>query len=291
MSNIEPALPKKTIEHNRWTEREVEILISMASVFVDQGKRIRWREIAQETGHHESSCVLKYHTIRSRIAGRLARELIDADLAVKKTLKPEPPRARIIGPVKNPKWTAEEMALLEKLHSDGLSWTEVADRLHRTEGACTTKMSDIRRSRAKVTGDPPLKSRVPWSEEDVAELIRLREVEKMLWSDIDKRFNRAAGASCCKYQGLRRGNEQVSKYGAGGRINTTEVDRLRMARRALAHQTLTAAFFGDPLPGYSALDKMRAGIVDEALPDRYHTRWDSRVANRPRITLATEPMR
>lgn len=287
---IEPALPKKKLGRNKWTEAEVDTLMSMAAEFTKQNKRVRWREIAAATGHHESSCALKYHTLRSRAAGRLARELVDADLAAKHTGKPQPP-VIIASPSGTRRWTAEEIALLEKLHNDGLSWSAVADRLDRTEGSCATKLSDIRRARAKVTGDPPLKARIAWREEDVAEVIRLREVERMVWADIDRRLNRPAGSSCCKYESLRRGREQVSKHGGGGRIDFAELGREREARRSLAHPTLTAAFFGDPLPGYSALDKRLAGIADDSLPPAYHTRFEGAQASRPKITLATEPMR
>lgn len=57
------------------------------------------------------------------------------------------------------------------------------------------------------------------------------------------------------------------------------------------YTTLTAAFFRDPPPGRSALDKMRAGITDDDLPHDYRTHAEARMANRPKITLATEPMR
>lgn len=54
------------------------------------------------------------------------------------------------------------------------------------------------------------------------------------------------------------------------------------------YKTLTAAFFRDPPPGRSALDKRRAGVPDAYPPTDYAKAYEAR---RPRITLATEPMR
>lgn len=123
---IEPALPKKRIERNNWTHKEVDTLMSMASVFTEKGKRIRWREIAAATGHHESSCALKYHVVRSRAAGRLTRDLVDADLAVKYPVK----RPTSAGAY--PVWTADEDArLLTECHGRVIqghaAWREIAE--------------------------------------------------------------------------------------------------------------------------------------------------------------------
>lgn len=241
MTSIEPALPKKTIEHNRWTEREVEILMSMASVFTDKGKRIRWREIARETGHHESSCALKYHTIRSRAAGRLARELIDAELAVKDPVRKGRPVAA--GPY--PVWTQDEDdRLLKACAGDAIqgikAWQELAEAFPgRTFYAVRQRYLSLRNQAAGIVRDRDRMSR-------------------------PIRPQKRAPA------GIKAHPEPLPPA---------------------EYETITSAFFKDPPPGRSALDKMRAGIVDEALPDRYHTRWEAVQATRPKITLATEPMR
>lgn len=54
------------------------------------------------------------------------------------------------------------------------------------------------------------------------------------------------------------------------------------------YKTLTAAFFRDPPPGRSALDKMRAGVVEQLPPSNHREVY---YASRPKITLATEPLR
>ena len=54
------------------------------------------------------------------------------------------------------------------------------------------------------------------------------------------------------------------------------------------YKTLTAAFFRDPPPGRSALDKRNAGIGDDLPPSNH---CEVYYASRPKITLATEPLR
>jgi transposase len=239
------------------------------------------RDPTEILGHHESSCAVKYHAIRSRAAGRLARELIDADIAAKQPADPVTPKGGSER-IRSDGWSADEIARAETLRGDGKSVAEIADRLGRTEGSVATKLSRIRRDRGKIIGAPPLKSRTAWCEDDVAEVIRLREEEKLTWAEIDRRMNRPSGSSCYKYESLRRPKVDVSKYGGGGRIKPP-------ARSpAVEYATLTAAFFKDPPPGRSALDKMRAGLVEDLPPSNHREVY---YASRPKITLATEPMR
>lgn len=103
--------------------------------------------------------------------------------------------------------------------------------------------------------------RQTWTESDVQKMIRLREIDKMIWAEIDRELGRKAGSSCGKYDSLRRirtrEKMQVSKRGGGGRVDISEAEQQRAARRTLQHDSLTGAFFGDPLPGRSALDQKR----------------------------------
>jgi len=235
--SIEPALPKKTIEHNRWTEPEIDILMSMASVFTDQNKRIRWREIASATGHHESSCALKYHTVRSRAAGRLARDLIDADLAAKD--QPVKPAKAPYGGKGAPVWSAEDdvrllAACQGKIISGEAAWRKIA------EGFPGRSFLAVRQR-----------------------YMTLRKHADGILPDRD-RMSRPIRPD--RRQPVLNRSERLS---------------------AIDHTTITAAFFKDPPPGRSALDKKRAGIVDPPDP------VDRRIVHRPmaQITLATEPMR
>jgi hypothetical protein len=237
---IEPALPKKTLGRNSWTKGEVDILMSMAAEFTDQGKRIRWREIANATGHHEKSCALKYHTLRSRAAGCLTRDLVDADLALKDPVTPTRPTTAGAYPV----WSADEDARLlaacqGKAISGNAAWQKIA------EGFPGRSFCAVRQRHLT------LRQRADGIERDRAYRTRAKPQ-------------------------IRTVPDRKNKP-----------DRPQRAE----HLTLTSALLGDPLPGRSALDRRRAGIGDDELPSSYHTRWESRIANRPKITLATEPMR
>lgn len=78
------------------------------------------------------------------------------------------------------------------------------------------------------------------------------------------------------------GANQERVYGKASAHALTEL----AARKAAEYrQSPIAALLGEPLPGYSALDKRRAGLVEE--PDRAYRNW---MPAKP-VTLAGEPLR
>lgn len=99
-----PALPRKRIERKKWTEAEIVKLLSMVERFKSKGIRPRWREIAAATGHHENSCVVKYHAIRSRAADLETRKEIDAAAARPKFKAPAAHRVPLKPLVENPEF-------------------------------------------------------------------------------------------------------------------------------------------------------------------------------------------
>lgn len=112
-------------------------------------------------------------------------------------------------------------------------------------------------------------ARRPWTEEDWATLKRMH-AEGKTWSEIDKALGRPPRRSRSKWEN-ERGKERV------------RADRAAAATRLAPaeHQSLTAAFCGDPLPGRSALDRKRAGVAD---PEYF----DPKVMHQPkRPTLYT----
>lgn len=99
-----------------------------------------------------------------------------------------------------------------------------------------------------------------WTDDEIARMIEMREVQHMRWSEIDAALKRPLGGSSIKYESLRRPKlPSIHQNDAGGRI-TVSVDQEseRLARRqAATRRDLTAEVFGDPPPGFTALDKMR----------------------------------
>jgi hypothetical protein len=162
-----------------------------------------------------------------------------------------------------------------------------------------------------------MKKGSPWPQRDLDCLARLREGKKAKWAEIAAIFpGRTIGACQLAYHGIksRRLRDQQRALAQGLVANVSTASRL-LAVPPIAAPTrvmpppspstmrtsmlradaelrariellgATGGLLGDPMPGRSALDQKRAGIVDPpAAPDR-------RYPERPRapITLATEP--
>lgn len=171
--------PKKRIKRQKWTDAEIAQLLKLVDGFKARGLRPRWREIAAATGHHDNSCVVKYHSIRSREADLAARKEIDQKIAA-----------------------AEARPLFK----------------------------------TPVPHDVPMKPRV-----------------------------------------------QNPEFGRGTSTWRLQIDAEMRSR--IAVRGVTGGLLGDPMPGRSALDRRRAGIVDPPPP------IDHRTAKLPpKVTLATDPM-
>lgn len=158
-------------------------------------------------------------------------------------------------------WTPDEIALLEKLAADKVDRHEMARQCGHSAGSCLSTLSLLRRRRREAAktganvslGKGDIKNpRRFWTEADVQTLIRLRNVEGKLFSEIDRELGRAEGASCTKFQGLRRPSAVAAN---------TEVIGYQTPKPLVPHSTLTAAVLGDPLPGRSALDRKREGAL------------------------------
>ena len=104
-----------------------------------------------------------------------------------------------------------------------------------------------------------------WTDDDIARMIDMRERQCMTWSQIDAAMNRSPGGSCIKYESLRRPKlPSIHQNDAGGRITlSVQQESERIAReRAASRRDLTGAIFGDPPPGFTALDKMRSATTE-----------------------------
>lgn len=99
-----------------------------------------------------------------------------------------------------------------------------------------------------------------WTEEDIAYLFHKRDVEKKIWRVIGSELGRSTTAVQWKYEIIRHPREATPKIPIYVRCEkaSEETIRERNYRVNLFPTDLTAAFFNDPKPGYSALDKRRA---------------------------------
>lgn len=240
---------------------------------------------------------------------------------------------------RGPGWTAEETATLLRMIKRNAGWNEIADAVGRSVASCKNKLSHPSRyKRPSADVEDAIRrrgtKRSRWTPETEAELIRLREVEKLSWLDIDGHFGRMHGACSDKYSKLKQdaGNAEACATSPPAERQTppwseadmtlaqarwrelfvdagrgTHADRGRVCeaigaaidrtatvvasrlrthgvsfglhaaskplpqpveisqamidrearKRAEARRSLTARFFGDPAPGYSALDERR----------------------------------
>lgn len=104
------------------------------------------------------------------------------------------------------------------------------------------------------------KRAVMFSKSDIARIVRLRDVEGRSWKEVGRMMGR-------KYFYCRQAYEQSKIDAVTLDVSTCMVptrassDALAARERlmiAMEMRDFTAAFLGDPPPGYSALDRKRA---------------------------------
>lgn len=148
-------------------------------------------------------------------------------------------------------WTAAQKEMLLRLAAaEQQGWDEIAAECGHSEGSCRTTLNNLLRRIAEDHGvifgkDDPRCSKRYWSAADAAELRRLRTVEKLPFPEIDRRLGRAEGASAQKFRALRLEPP----------ADVVLTRAIHAPKYIPEHKTLTAAFFGDPQPGRSALDR------------------------------------
>lgn len=112
-----------------------------------------------------------------------------------------------------------------------------------------------------------------WSKKQVDTLRHLYEVERKSWEDISAVIGRTPWACRSKMHELRSGGQRNDGRRLAGIHNphsmTVRPDLLadREARfAALQRRTHTQEFFGDPPPGFSALDLARKRAQQDRRP-------------------------
>lgn len=109
----------------------------------------------------------------------------------------------------------------------------------------------------------------PWPAADLKELMKLGRLgfSTQDWTDIGAKFGRTAAASKVQYfYQLRKKNESTSQRAPSKKTTARQrLDRVLESQRPdkLPNpQSITALILGDPLPGRSALDRIRAGLAE-----------------------------
>lgn len=107
------------------------------------------------------------------------------------------------------------------------------------------------------------KPKRPWTADEVARLLQMRDVEKRKWTEIDQALGRGHASSAAKYELLRAEPAPSGIHDTGSRlVMPTRLEIERAARRdAELRRNLTQETFGDPPPGFSALDRRKSEVA------------------------------
>jgi len=138
-----------------------------------------------------------------------------------------------------------------------------------------------------------------WSEQEDQQILELCTGKSLIgdepWIGIAENFTGRSAMACRQrwfnLKARAEGKPPRARYRdrkANGRIQRRTHAEIVASKPAPPppHTSWAAEHLGDPPPGRSALDQKRAGIVDQPyVPDKRYSDY------RPRITLATEPMR
>lgn len=109
-------------------------------------------------------------------------------------------------------WTADQKATLVRMCQQNADWKDIAAAVGRTVASCKNKLSHPSRFTDRPSGLVRDVVRPRWTAATKAELIRLRDVEKLNWVDIDTHFGRMHGACSHMYNRLMGG---VARDGDG----------------------------------------------------------------------------
>jgi hypothetical protein len=146
-------------------------------------------------------------------------------------------------------WSVEDVALLKRLVEADTPNADISERMGRSVLSIKAKIS-------RMAMPKRLAVRSSWSDEASKQLLMLRDEMNLGWTEIAKRLDRAGSSCHTRYYILK--NPTVPHKVVQRDPVDAETHREWSRRLSLSHASLTAAFFGDPLPGCSALDKRHA---------------------------------
>lgn len=145
-------------------------------------------------------------------------------------------------------WTDDERALLDRLIADEQPLAVMVTQIGRSANSIRVHMRDMIFSR-----EAPLPDR-QWSAADIDEMRRMK-AKGLCFVRIGVKLRRTPRHCQEKFFDLSTG--KVPRAPVRNQV-TSKVAAQRKSRIALQHASITAAVFGDPLPGRSALDQRSA---------------------------------
>lgn len=94
---------------------------------------------------------------------------------------------------------------------------------------------------------------IPWSKDELDRLLYLRDVKAMSWPPIAEDLGRTKRSCQSRYWDIVNNRRRKALDGV-----TTIERKIHPSLNTNHYSSLTAMIFGDPLPGRSALDQMKA---------------------------------
>ncbi|MHC2867957.1 hypothetical protein ACVIYH_009090 [Bradyrhizobium diazoefficiens] len=143
-------------------------------------------------------------------------------------------------------WLDADVEQLRQLVASNAGNVEIARITGRTVLSVKSKINRL--------GIPArIKPQKSWPPEELAQLLMLKDEARLGWTEIGKRLGRSSGACWSKYHYVK--NAAPKNKVAQTEPVDQESHREWLHRMSLSPVNLTAALLGDPLPGYSALDR------------------------------------
>lgn len=160
--------------------------------------------------------------------------------------------------------TATKLQILD-LHARYPEMTsgEIADRLG---GHAPHVRATLSRARAAARG-PVIKirkkagTRSTFTQNDVEELVRMREIERKSWREISIATGRPLSTCSARYAEESKPSIYRDYAGCNRPKNIPDEIIADARRRAIADRSITSLLFGDPAPGQSALDKRQGAFA------------------------------
>lgn len=161
-------------------------------------------------------------------------------------------------------WSVEQDAELMRQRADGVDYADIGKHFDCTKGAIASRVRLIKKLEAlKAEGVPAKRRPRAYTAEDIATLLRMREVECKQFDEIGRVLKRSPQNCCDKYRSLRPNLYRKRKRVLRAK-QVTAISIVVPMVVAPAHASITSAFFGDPLPGRSALDQRLSRLTPAA---------------------------
>ncbi len=144
-------------------------------------------------------------------------------------------------------WTAEQDQALTALRADQFPWKEISRRLGRTVESCCARYRALTPQAARVRFRTSSRW-PPGSETKLKQLLAERKSIPQIAAELQ--MPRASVYSKVHYIASRKVHTELTS-----RVAVPTACLVDRDRRMAAERDLTAEFFGDPPPGFSALDR------------------------------------